>query len=72
MKLRRNANYSTIINRLKDLSEQSSALQKDYAEVMRLLEDPKLGISEVDYKMEEDVMRFKSCFEKIEELMRSF
>lgn len=72
MKLRKNVNYNTVIKHLQELNDISSALQLDFKKVIGLLEDNKLGIAEVNYNFDEDIIRFKNTFGKIEELIRGF
>lgn len=70
MKLKKNVNYNTVIAKLAELQELSQGLQGDFRKVIGLLEDSKLGITEIDYKLDEDLVKFKNTFGKIEELIR--
>lgn len=71
MKFKKNVNINSLIERLKELQQHTSVLQNDFTHITKLFDDSKLGISELNYNLDEELARFKNCFAKIEELIRS-
>ena len=72
MKLKRNVNMNTLVAKLEQLNGESNVLQGHFKEAIRLFDNNKLGIAELNYNMDEDLARFTHTYEKIQELLRGF
>ena len=70
MRLRKNANIATLILRLEEQVTHAQSLIKDFKYVSGLLGDNKLGIQELNYNIDEDVLRFNHTHSKIEDLLK--
>lgn len=71
MKLRKNINMNSVVARLEQLQQEAAVLVKNFRDIMQLFDNTKLGISELNYNMEEDLGRFHQTYSKIDELIRS-
>lgn len=71
MKLKKNVNMKTLIARFQELQNEAAVLISLFTQASSLLDDGKLGITELNMKMDEEVMRFHSTYGKIEELMKN-
>lgn len=71
MRLKKNVNMNSIVGRLEQLQQEAGVLIKAFKDAIQLFDNNKLGISELDYKIDEDVMRFNNTHDKIQELIRN-
>lgn len=71
MKIKKNVNMNSIIVRLEELSAQSLGLANDFKKAIALLDDTKLGIGELNYNIDEDLMRFERTYTKVYDLIKS-
>ena len=62
---------NSITARLEQLQQEAGVLIKAFKDAIQLFENNKLGITELDYRIDEDVSRFNNTFEKINELIRN-
>lgn len=62
---------NSIVGRLEQLQQEAGVLIKAFKDAIQLFDNNKLGISELDYKIDEDVMRFNNTHDKIQELIRN-
>ena len=70
MRLKKNINLNSIVARLEQLQQEAGVLIKAFRDVIQLFDNNKLGISELNYQIDEDVTRFNNTFEKVNELIR--
>lgn len=72
MKLKKNVNINSAIERLAEIQNQANSLAADFRQAVKLFDDSKLGIAELNFNIDEDLMRFRHTFAKIEELIKGF
>lgn len=71
MKLKKNNNINTLIERFAEMQNQCANLSTDFKQAIKLLDDSKLGITELNFNIDEELMRFNHTFLKIEELIKN-
>lgn len=70
MKLRKNVNINSLVERFKQIQNEAGILANHFQQSIQLFDDTKLGISELNFKIDEDVQRFYNTYAKIEDLIR--
>lgn len=70
MKLKKNVNMISVVERLKELNNYSSELANDFTRAAQILDDSKLGIPELNLNCDESLARFHNCYNKISDLIK--
>lgn len=72
MKLKKNVNMNSVVERFKELQNHCGTLASDFTKAIQILDDSKLGITELNYNIDEEVMRYRNTINKIEDLLKGF
>ena len=70
MRLKKNVQMNSLVERLKQLQQEAGTLAAHFTQAVALFNDTKFGINEINFNIDEDVMRFNSTYGKIEELIK--
>lgn len=70
MKIKKNVNINSAIERLKQLQGEAGALINSLTEANNVFSNTKLGVGELNLGIEEELMRFANTYSKIEELIK--
>ncbi len=61
---------NSIVGRLEQLQQEAGVLIKAFKDAIQLFDNTKLGIAELDYRIDEDVARFNNTHDKVNELIK--
>lgn len=70
MKIKKNVNMNSLVARLGELSDHATTVANDFKRAIQIFDDVKLGVTELDYRIDEEVMRLKHAYAKVEDLLK--
>lgn len=71
MKIKKHVNINSVIARFDEMIQHCNVLKADFIQAIQLLDNAKLGISELNFNIDEEVARYRNTFAKLEDLLRS-
>lgn len=70
MKLKKNVNLNSLVERLKQVQQEANILANHFQQAATLFNDTKFGIEALDYKIDEDLARYFGTCERIENMVK--